>query len=532
MGAATKQGKDGVLAPGEHVGRYEVIGLLARGGMGAVYLARMAGVAGFSRLYAVKVMHPHLADEQEFVHMLFDEARVASRIHHANAVSILDVGESPHGHYLVMDYVDGCTLSNVRTSAKLSDEQKTRVGLRALLDALAGLHAAHDLSDDEGRSLHIVHRDVSPHNVLIGSDGLGRITDFGIALASSRIAASRPGMIKGKPQYMAPEQVLAKPVDRRADVFCAGIILWEFLARGRLFRGDTEASTMMMVCNMPIERPSTRLPLPDGFDAVCMKALERDPDRRYPSARAFADALRRAADDADWSLATGEVGELITAAFAEDIGRRKSLVRDHARATGQASVTTGRAPAPAVEDRVRTKSMVEGETLAATPAPGNATPPKETSASIPAIEVGPQARAALTAPRPSTPNVAPPASRARVVAAAALASAVAAGGVWWVRSRPTPAVAAARPAPAATSPVAPPAAPPPAAPAPAPAASAFVEPAPPAAAPAPEAPEAPAPAVAEPSGRHRPRLPRPARADAGAPRVQDPALESNPYLRR
>jgi hypothetical protein len=532
MGAGVNQGKDGVLSPGEHIGRYEVIGLLARGGMGAVYLARMAGVSGFSRLYAVKVMHPHLADEQEFVHMLLDEARVASRIHHANAVSILDVGESPHGYFLVMDYVDGCTLSNVRTTPKLTDEEKTRVGVRVILDALAGLHAAHELSDDEGRSLHIVHRDVSPHNVLIGSDGLGRITDFGIALASSRIAASRPGMIKGKPQYMAPEQVLAKPVDRRADVFCAGIILWEFLSRGRLFRGDTEAATMMMVCNAPIERPSSRLPLPDGFDDVCMRALERDVDRRYPTARAFADALHRVAEDADWSLSTGEVAERVHTAFAEDIARRKGLVRDQARATGQSSVSTGRTPAVAA--RPLTQSMLEGDTLAVTPAPRAApTPPKETSASIPAIEVAPQPKPNATTARRSVPQEAPT-SRVRIVAAAAITSTVVAiGGVWWSRSHglPPPAAAAARPAPA---PVQPPPAPTPPAPVVEASPAPVVAPPPPLAADA-SAPVAspPAEAPAELNGRHRPRPPR-ARPDAGAsaPRTDDPALETNPYLRR
>jgi serine/threonine-protein kinase len=455
---------------------------------------------------------------------------VASRIHHANAVSILDVGESPHGYFLVMDYVDGCTLSNVRTTPKLTDEEKTRVGVRVILDALAGLHAAHDLSDDEGRSLHIVHRDVSPHNVLIGSDGLGRITDFGIALASSRIAASRPGMIKGKPQYMAPEQVLAKPVDRRADVFCAGIILWEFLSRGRLFRGDTEAATMMMVCNMAIERPSSRLPLPDGFDDVCMKALERDVDRRYPTARAFADALHRVAEDAHWSLSTGEVAERVNTAFVDDITRRKSLVRDHARATGQGSVATGRTPA--VAERPRTKSMIEGDTLAVTPAPSLAAPPKETSASIPAIEVGPQAKPNATTTRLSVPQEAPT-SRVRIVAAAAITSTlVAVGAAWWSRSHTaTPsASAASRPAPEATPSPVPPVAPRVAEPAPAVA---------PVVAPPPVAPVVAAPPVVAPpaetpaelNGRHRPRAPRP-RADAGAPRSNDPALETNPYLRR
>lgn len=538
----TQGSRDGALAPGERLGRYEIIGLLARGGMGAVYLARSAGAGGFSRLFAVKVMHAHLADEAEFVNMLVDEARVASRIHHPNAVAILDLAESPQGYYLVMDYVEGATLTQVRTSKLLTDELKTRIGLRMLLDALSGLHAAHELCDDDGVSLRIVHRDVSPHNILVGSDGVGRITDFGIALATARIASSRPGMIKGKPQYMAPEQVLATAVDRRADVFCAGIILWEFLSRGRLFRGDTEAATMMMVCNAPIVAPSTVLPLPKGFDEVCLRALERDPEKRYPTARAFAEALEAVVDAAGWSISTHEVSERVTAAFADDIARRKALVRDRGRVAHEPVKEPVSARSAPFEPRPPTDSIGDALTVANPPQRGSA-PLKETSASIPAIEVSPQVRkpAEVTTVRISVANE-PPARPARIVVAAAAVTALVVGG-WWVGHRPTPPRSP-------TSPVAHAAAVPvvntPTVAAPTVAAPPLVEAArapvvvPPAlvAAPSPVVTDAAVAPAASSSRRHR------TTADAGAPNTpgarsspsattapSDPTLETNPYLR-
>ena len=225
----------------EMLDRYELITLLARGGMGSVYLARLPGAGGFQRLYAIKVMHPHLAEETEFVGMLLDEARIAARIHHPNAVPIVDVCHSTRGFYLVMDYIDGVTLARLLSATTtLPWRERTRAAIRVIIDALSGLHAAHELTDDDGRPLGIVHRDVSPQNIMAGADGVGRITDFGIALAASRIVASRPGLIKGKPSYMSPEQVSAAIADRRADVFAMGIVLWEALTNKRLFQAEVE----------------------------------------------------------------------------------------------------------------------------------------------------------------------------------------------------------------------------------------------------------------------------------------------------
>ena len=234
--------------------------------MATVYLARLSGVGGFQRFVAIKRLHPHLAREPEFIEMFLDEARLAARIHHPNVVPILEVGASEEGYYLVMEYVEGDTLARLLARSAQTGRAPARpVGLRVIIDMLAGLHAAHELKDDDGKPLGIVHRDVSPQNVLVGVDGSSRLTDFGVARATSKLSTTRTGQLKGKLAYMAPEQARgAKDIDRRADVFAAGVVLWEVLACRRLFKGDGEADTLNKVLNEPIppvrsaSRPSCR----------------------------------------------------------------------------------------------------------------------------------------------------------------------------------------------------------------------------------------------------------------------------------
>ncbi len=230
----------------QRVDRYELIGEIASGGMATVYLARLTGVGGFQRFVAMKRLHPHLAGEAEFVEMFLDEARLAAGIHHPNVVPILEVHASPIGYYLVMEYIEGDTLARLLArSASKGQRLPVPIVLRVMLDTLAGLHAAHELRDDHGDPVHLVHRDVSPQNVLVGSDGVARITDFGVARAASRLTATRVGQLKGKIAYMAPEQAAGvEELDRRADVFSAGIVVWEALASRRLFKAENEAATL------------------------------------------------------------------------------------------------------------------------------------------------------------------------------------------------------------------------------------------------------------------------------------------------
>ncbi|MEZ4409557.1 MAG: serine/threonine-protein kinase [Polyangiales bacterium] len=406
----------------EMLDRYELVAPLARGGMGSVHLARLPGVGGFQRLYAIKVMHPHLAEEEEFVAMLLDEARLAARIHHPNAVAIVDVCQGSQGFYLVMDYVDGVTLAKLLSAtASFPWRQRVSAALRVIVDALSGLHAAHELTDDDGAPLNIVHRDVSPQNILVGTDGAGRITDFGIALAASRIAASRPGMIKGKPSYMAPEQITAGPADRRADVFAVGIVLWEALTGRRLFTGDTEMAVMMQVMTAEVPAPSTYASaVPPILDEVCAWALSREVGARPATARALAQAIESAASEHGLLASTHEVADLLATAFSDEFAARRALVREHAKASDALrSAHTGTMGTPRVATMTAPRSgpRISGDdigvraTEVALP-----TPTGLSATSIPAIEV--RAEAAIPPMRPvagAPESVAPspPASRRR-----------------------------------------------------------------------------------------------------------------------
>ena len=311
--------------------RYELIAELAAGGMATVYLARIGGAGGFQRFVAIKRMHPHLAHEPEFMQMFLDEARLAAGIHHPNVVPILEVGDSGGGeHYLVMEYIEGDTLGNFRIAARKKNARVSYpVMCRLLLDALQGLHAAHELRDEHGVLLDVVHRDVSPQNILVGIDGAARITDFGVARAATRLASTRSGDVKGKVAYMAPEQVRADPdVDRRADVFAMGIVMWEVFADRHLFRGGNEIATITRVLSEPI--PNLRDVDPDvpaEIATVIATALQRERDLRWPTCEAFARALENALRSSEAPATQREVTLDAELYMGEEIHSRRELVR-------------------------------------------------------------------------------------------------------------------------------------------------------------------------------------------------------------
>jgi serine/threonine-protein kinase len=280
------------------LGDYEVLLPIGTGGMGGVYLAERAIMEGVRRRYAVKLMHPRLRGEEGVNEQLLNEARMVAAIEHPNVVSLVEAGESGGDVFLVMDYVEGATLSTlIRTAIKSKRPMPLDVVGRILSDALAGLHAAHEAIGPDGAPLDLVHRDFSPQNLLTGLDGITRLTDFGIAKALRQLSSTATGMVKGKVSYLAPEQALSKPVDRRTDLWAAGVVLWEALTSRRLFKGDHDAAIILeVVSGEPPPPPSSmRAEVPEEIDRVVAQALQRVPAQRASDA-----AEMRAAIEAAW----------------------------------------------------------------------------------------------------------------------------------------------------------------------------------------------------------------------------------------
>lgn len=276
-------------------GRYVVFGEIASGGMASVLYGRLLGPVGFARPVAIKRLHPHIAREPGLVSMFIDEARICSRVSHANVVPTLDVIEAPGELSLVMEYVHGVSLE---TLLELAAAQRQRVPLgivaALMLGTLHGLSAAHEARTEAGELLGIVHRDVSPQNILVGVDGVPRLLDFGIAKARGRLRSTPSGEIKGKLLYMAPEQFKSGDVDLRVDVYSASAVLWEMLCGRTLFAGTSESSIIHSVLHDVVPAPSSlRDDVSATLDAIVLRGVERDPAQRYASARALIAALER-----------------------------------------------------------------------------------------------------------------------------------------------------------------------------------------------------------------------------------------------
>ncbi|MBX3192731.1 MAG: protein kinase [Labilithrix sp.] len=325
------------------VGSYTLGAQIGAGGMATVHLGRRSGPGGFSRTVAIKRLHGVLAKSPELVQRFVDEARIASRVRHGNVVQTLDVvtlDDDLTGDrevLLVLEYVHGESLARLRRCASAAGEAiPPRVAAGIVVGVLRGLHAAHEATSADGSPLDVVHRDVSPQNVIVGADGIPRVIDFGIAKAAGRVHESLTRDLKGKLAYMAPEQLSGARVDRRADLFAAGVVLWEALAGERLFRAEDAMTTMEAIYNLtppPLaERPGMR----PEIDAVLAKALAKDPRERYESAQAMARAIERAlpaASDREigaWVEAVGadRLAELsaLVAAFERDVASGPRLV--------------------------------------------------------------------------------------------------------------------------------------------------------------------------------------------------------------
>ena len=346
----------------EHIGRYQLLARLASGGMAEIFLARQTGIGGFEKLVVVKRILPHLAREQAFVEMFLDEAVIAAQLNHPNVVQIYDLGESERSYYIAMEYLEGESLGHL-VSEGVRQGQPLGPGLAANLIAQVcdGLHYAHTLEDEQGRPLGIVHRDISPHNVIVLFSGTAKLVDFGIAKAATKVHQTQVGTLKGKLTYMSPEQCLGKTVDSRSDLFSLGVVLWELLARKRLFKRDAEPAIIRAIVDEPIpEVRQVRDDVPQALAAVVERALQKEPGARFASAAEMAAALRDFMHQADQDASPQAVEGYALAVLGDQARTKKRLLEQIRR--GGAAATPARQLKPksdSIPSRARAESAAQ-----------------------------------------------------------------------------------------------------------------------------------------------------------------------------
>lgn len=474
------------------VGRYVIDKEIASGGMATVHLGRLMGAAGFARTVAIKRLHPHFAKDKEFVDLFVDEARLAARIRHPNVVSTLDVVKRDGEVLLVMDFVEGESLSRiVKVAAARETQLPLPISTAIIVGTLHGLHAAHEATNDKGEPLNLIHRDVSPQNILVGVNGIPMLLDFGIAKAAERSHQTRDGVLKGKIAYMPPELVLGEAeVDRRVDIYAASVVLWEMLTGTRLVRGPNDIATARRILEAKHEPPSRYNPAVGPLiDSLVMKGLSARADDRFATALEMADALEEAC-----SVATPRKVAAVVAQFAGTaIAERKSLVSELESGSGQLKVLPSQ-------------------------------PPPKTE--ITNTEIGSMSASAAARPRRRGLWLG--------LAAAGVVATIAVAALWRTGGSEDGTAAAEPPANSATTGASPPATAPavPVAPSPEPAASAASPPAARSAAPAPSA-SAPAAATSAALPVPTPAKPAPKAVNAPAPKPKPRPAASNcnpPYV--
>ncbi|MEO8213249.1 MAG: serine/threonine-protein kinase, partial [Myxococcales bacterium] len=308
------------------IGRYRMLGLLAKGGMAEIYLALAGELSGFRTLAVVKRILPHLASNTDFIQMFFDEARIVAMLDHPNIVRIIEVGQDGDEYFLAMEVVQGKPLSAlIRKAAKQNTPLTQAQSAHLVAQAANGLGYAHNLIDASGRALNVVHRDVSPQNILVSYEGGVKVIDFGVARALGRSSETRPGGLKGKIQYMAPEQAASGRVDRRSDVFSLGVVLWEAICGRKPFQRDTDLETLRAIAEEAIPPPSKFVRIPARLEGIVMRALEKNPADRFQTAQEMALALER------YAFATQEfnpvqISVTMKGLFASDFSRWKRTV--------------------------------------------------------------------------------------------------------------------------------------------------------------------------------------------------------------
>ncbi len=374
------------LAPGTVLGRYELLLPIAQGGMATVWAARQKGSRGFSKTVAVKTMLPNLSEDPTFEQMFLDEAAIASKIHHPNVAEILDLGEQDEVLYLVMEWIDGESLSALsKQTKKLETDIPLRVAVRIVAQACAGLHAAHELRNEHDELVELVHRDVSPQNILVASSGLVKLVDFGVAKALGRSGATSAGQLKGKVPYMSPEQTRGHDVDRRTDIFAMGSVLYRVTTGYHPFIEDNDIKTMRSIASRPPIRPRVKNPsLPVELEQIIMKALEKNPERRYQTAAALEADLDKLLSAHGGPVPVEEVGGFVRTTLGERDQKRRAALRDAVRVADEA-LAQKRASSPSGSPTSSPPSRSSVATVSDLMLTKTATPPSFTTG---AVELG------------------------------------------------------------------------------------------------------------------------------------------------
>lgn len=459
--------RDSILASGQRLDRYELLTPIASGGMATVWLARLLGKRGFEKLVAIKTIRTEYSDDPRFEEMFLDEARIASGIQHPNVAQITDLGEERGVLYIVMEWVDGESLAKLRkAAAKRGVPIPLGVALRILADACAGLHAAHELRDQKGEPLGIVHRDISPHNILVSSTGVVKVIDFGIAKAKNRMAKETgTGVVKGKVAYMAREQAMGADVDRRVDVWAIGVCLYELLAGELPFDGDNQLEIFQNVISLQ-KRPYIEGATPAVIDDILDKALARVPEDRYRTAAAMERALEEAIQALGVDGSTEAVTDFVQANLADRFAKRQELVNRALESAARRALpnSVSEIDLHTSDFRVLTggpPSFEEAPTVAANKLPGKAPPSKELPGKD-TTEVPVAERTAAPLPLSKAAEVAPakeavkePEKRSKLELLL-IAAAMGVAFLLWRNTQPTqPAAPAPAAAPAASESVAP-----------------------------------------------------------------------------
>jgi serine/threonine-protein kinase len=408
-------------------GRYQLVRKLATGGMAEVFLARADGPMGFQKKCVLKRILPHFTDDPSFVQMFLAEARLAAELNHPNLVQIFDFGEVDGQYFIAMEYIDGPNLRVLnREVRQASGPMRLTIAARIITLAAEGLHFAHELKDESGRPVELVHRDISPDNVLVSRGGGVKVVDFGIAKAANQPHLTKSGMIKGKLAYMPPEQLAREPLDRRADLYALGVVLYELVSGEMPFDASSEVSIIQAVMGQePLRRVNSRRgDVPPELDAIVARCLEKDPERRYRTCRELQGDLERFIQASGDVVGAGEIAALIDHAFPAELESAFSQV--------PSSPGTGDGSNPALDATMpRAKSASRPSVTALRPVPDAQTEPASTAPSRTGASREPRGRTdGLTASGQPTASTVAPSSPApsRVPLVIGVLCAVALGG--------------------------------------------------------------------------------------------------------